>query len=52
MSSEALREGATSISPRAVTERDRRTAEKREGRERGLRKGTREGDRGNKERKE
>ena len=63
VSSEALREGATSISPRAVTERDRRTAEKRNGRgggtkrrgrgrERGLRKGTREGDRGNKEREE
>ena len=32
VSSEALREGATSISPRAVTERDRRTAEKRNGR--------------------
>ena len=29
--SEALRVGATSLSPRAVTERDRRTVEKRDG---------------------
>ena len=46
VSSEALREGATSISPRAVTERDRRTAEKRNGRGGGRREeegGGREG---------